>query len=474
MFKARLLLLISFFFAAGCASDSSDGQPASQIEIDSVKVDPIETVYGTVYPLDADSIDLDAELDAGNNVVRIKSKLSFAIATHDHKPMLALPADASNLVVSLDSKSLDKNELKPVTIPLENGNRYHVLDQILSEGGHIFEFEYTLPAQSSFLSRFADINGKGLQAYVPCNPMLYDRFHFFGKMSVANAGETYRFYSNATTSDLDNNSWSFAHSVRVNALAPYFHLLPESAIVGSATRTYQGAAGPITIHAYRTDAAAPNTTGAIDVIEASLAKYEGLLGPYAHGNKFIAYITTGSGGMEHSGATVSSLSALKHEVFHSWFATGVFPRFYSDAWIDEALARWFDNSSPVESLAGSTKAVRLAGYSPYQLYFPTDAYNYGSKLIAHLASLAGGRDRFMQFLSEFYQQNKLQTVTTEIFLDFMKSKLGVDLNGFFATYIYGGRSSTSDRPDEVISETSFAPKSGLEAPLTEGSFLREN
>src|SRR5690606_15920392 len=71
-----------------------------------------------------------------------------------------------------------------------------------------------------------------------------------------------------------------------------------------------------------------------------LKELEDTYGPWPHPSLII--YGAGLGGMEYCGATMSSLSALGHELTHSYFARGVMPQNGNAGWIDEAIASWRD------------------------------------------------------------------------------------------------------------------------------------
>lgn len=440
--------VLSFYLSACGKGQERVGGPH---EIDSVLVGPVDTPYGKAFPIDAQKIHIDFTLDASQSVVQAVATLDVKIVSDEYKPLLAFPSDAVSVTVEVDGRSLSINDFLAINLPETATSRYHVINASLESGQHEIVVRYSLTGKTSILSSYSDLSGRGLQAYVPCNPMLYDRFDFSGTARVSGTSDVYRIYSNSDVTNVGPNEWTFAHPVRANALAPYFHVLKESSIAGTATRTANGINGPIAVQAYRTDPSAPSPADAAEIAVTEIERLEPLLGTYAHGNKFVIFLTAGRGGMEYAGATITSLSALKHEVFHSWFATGVFPRYYSDAWLDEALARWFDNSNPATPLPQLTP-IRLAGYSPYDLQFPADAYGYGSKLMAHLAYLSGGTNQFMQILGAFFEANKLKTVTTEEFRDFVENWLAQDLDAFFLTYVYKDRARLPDEPTDSTAD----------------------
>ena len=66
--------------------------------------------------------------------------------------------------------------------------------------------------------------------------------------------------------------------------------------------------------------------------------------PALHGLSLFLFNTIG-GGMEYYGGTITSVSALRHEVLHSYFGCSVVMRTYADSWLDEATTSWFERTS---------------------------------------------------------------------------------------------------------------------------------
>ena len=95
-----------------------------------------------------------------------------------------------------------------------------------------------------------------------------------------------------------------------------------------------------------------------------LAELEADYGAYTH-DSMTVYIA-GKGGMEHCGATITSMSALGHEITHSWFARGVMPANGNAGWIDEGTARWRDNGYPTAKGFTTRTPVNLSSYSPFK------------------------------------------------------------------------------------------------------------
>ena len=68
-----------------------------------------------------------------------------------------------------------------------------------------------------------------------------------------------------------------------------------------------------------------------------LAELQGALGPFPMPRGLSVVLTQSGGGMEYYGATTTSLRALRHEVFHMYYACSTVARTYRDSWWDEAI-----------------------------------------------------------------------------------------------------------------------------------------
>ena len=106
----------------------------------------------------------------------------------------------------------------------------------------------------------------------------------------------------------------------------------------------------------------------------------------------MVYATASGGGMEYCGATMSSMRALGHELFHSYFARGVMPANGNAGWIDEAMAVFRDRGYPSASEPPSGSSVNLGGYSLYRRTTTYSAYTLGADLIGHMNHLFSSRE----------------------------------------------------------------------------------
>jgi hypothetical protein len=166
--------------------------------------------------------------------------------------------------------------------------------------------------------------------------------------------------------------------------------------------------------------------------------------PALHGLNIFLFSDSG-GGMEYYGGTITSLSALRHEVLHSYFGCSVVLRTYPDSWIDEAVTSWFE-----EIMRGQTHPLLPATYrgnwvgarSPVSVGFSTLAYSDGASIMQALADRLGGTDRMADFLGYLVQNHTFAPFTTLDFVAYLKDFSGVDLRAQFLDWVFNGREPT--------------------------------
>ncbi len=146
--------------------------------------------------------------------------------------------------------------------------------------------------------------------------------------------------------------------------------------------------------------------------------------------------------MEYYGGTISSLSALRHEVVHSYFGCTVVMRTYPDSWMDEAITSWFEEMSrgvfhPV--LATTYRGNWVGARSPVSVGFSVIAYTDGASIMQDIANRLGGTDRMTDFLRSLVERRTFAPFTTLEFVGDLAAYSGIDLRAQFLTWLYNGR-----------------------------------
>ncbi len=162
---------------------------------------------------------------------------------------------------------------------------------------------------------------------------------------------------------------------------------------------------------------------------------EGDYGAWPHPS--LTIYNAGSGGMEYCGATITSSSALGHELFHSYFARGVMPANGNAGWIDEALASWRDYG--YRSLLSLIGTSRMSNHPYYTRTTDAAAYNFGERFMSFLdgkLKSKGGLKPFMRYLVD---KKKFSPLSVEEFIKEMTSFYGVAIEMDFKKYTFGGQ-----------------------------------
>ncbi len=209
----------------------------------------------------------------------------------------------------------------------------------------------------------------------------------------------------------------------------YFHLIPESRYFVSATSvTPSGVTIPVKV--YSTVAAGGEFHNkAVANVRKSFAEIVDEMGFYPN-ESFLVHLYPRSGGMEYTGATSCAPSALRHEIFHSWFGRGVRPFDGNSGWIDEAVTSWWvDQRSALDAAAIPKNPSyrrglqQLATGNSWKRMTPTGSYRQGAAFIRYVATEYHNHGADLKpILLDFAKQNMHEPITTKEFLDYLIEK----------------------------------------------------
>jgi hypothetical protein len=329
------------------------------------------------------------------------------------------------------------NLLRTVRNSLEEGREYS-----LRFTYRISPSRLTLSPQGvSLLTSMGDVrSGNFLEAYAPAG---FEGDSFALSLGISLHGDhldQHSLFANGEVTKLDDKRWQIEFPEYFGASSFYLHLTHRPLTVR--TTVYQGRQGAIPILVYSQDAAL--ASAAIQELPTLFSELEETYGPYAHAS-FLAYITAGRGGMEHAGATVTSLGALAHEVTHSWFARGVMPSDGRSGWIDEAVASWRDYGYRRAEALHRRAPTNLGRFSPFQRFTPGNCYVDGRALLSELDLMLADRGGLRPLLRDFYSLWKRRAIRTADFQDFLETRGKLDVKALFRNYVYG---SDGDYPGD--------------------------
>jgi hypothetical protein len=325
-----------------------------------------------------------------------------------------------------------------------------IVDHEIQPGEHVLEMVNEFKTNVSYnrnsvLSAFwiRDLKDRMfLEQYIPSN-FEFDQYKMVLNIKVEGvANPPQDIYTNGTLTQTAGNSWRIEFPEWYTVSCPYFHITSRGAMKKRkfTYRSIDGRDIPITIYSpfrFRTNTFATHTIKYMKELEDDY-------GPWPHPS-FVAYGTMpGTGGMEHAGATATSLGALDHEMIHSYFAKGLVPANGNSGWLDEAIASWRDRGyprNPDPGFGGSNIGAR----SVYARNTDSRSYGLGSAFLSYLdyrLQDVGGLKTFLKAYAQAYMHT---VITTEHFKNNLEFFTGINFEHEFATYIWGENTQDAER-----------------------------
>jgi hypothetical protein len=282
--------------------------------------------------------------------------------------------------------------------------------------------------------------GRYLEMWLPAN-LIYDRFGVRLEIKVASSNNAHRLVTNGQVAELGPNHWRVEFPERFTALSPMLLLAAQDRLEARESRVaLPGGQDELQLEVEGPIGAGTDLKAAEQQIQQYLAENVAQIGPYAHGNRFTAYIWENQvRSMEYNGAVTSNIGALKHEVFHSWYGRGIMPATQNDGWIDEAWNMYStDASGPEERpFALSEPRVTLCSANPFNRITPQESYEDGARFFAGLAA-AIGSEALRSTMTAFYRNNVGERVTTQQLEAFLIDRsVKPELADYFKHFVYG-------------------------------------
>jgi hypothetical protein len=240
---------------------------------------------------------------------------------------------------------------------------------------------------------------------------------------------------------------------------------------------------PIEIYALQGDSADAAATFA-DVPE-MISLYEDLFGPYHWDKAGYTVVNFNSGAMEHLtniaypnyalSTNVSDQTLVAHELSHHWFGNLVTCNRAEDMWLNEGWASYCEalymehfygeesyysyvtiNQRDVVSSAHDADGGYWAlNEIPLDLTYSTTVYDKGSMIVHNLRHYMGD-DLFFPAVKHYLSELAENTASSEDLRDKLMESSGLDLTGFFNTWVFNGGfpqytvDSVINNGDEVV------------------------
>ena len=193
------------------------------------------------------------------------------------------------------------------------------------------------------------------------------------------------------------------------------------------------------------------------------AFFEESLGAYPFNR--IGYVVTSKGCMEHTDniaivpsvvdGTLDGEEYIAHELSHMWSGNLVTCAEAGDMWLNEGFAQFwgafyesavygeehFQNTisnkvNSINSWCNSPANWMPLNNMPLDMTYNTNAiYERGAVIVNTMMNYMG-RENFLAAMREYFQQYAYQTATSEILCDALTEHSGIDMHGFFDSYVY--------------------------------------
>ena len=226
---------------------------------------------------------------------------------------------------------------------------------------------------------------------------------------------------------------------------------------------YHGIERDIPIEVYAKPAQMNSVPGTFVHIKEIVSFFEENLGAYPFNR--IGYVSTGKGCMEHTDniafaasifdGTTTGEEYVAHELSHMWSGNLVTCTEAGDMWLNEGFAQFWGAFYEVgvygEKHFQNTMSGMLNGAvnwcksqnhwmplnnMPLDMTYDSDAvYNRGAVIVNTMMNYMG-RENFLAAMRQYFQQYAYQTATSEDLRDALTQYSGIDMNGFFDTFVF--------------------------------------
>jgi hypothetical protein len=184
---------------------------------------------------------------------------------------------------------------------------------------------------------------------------------------------------------------------------------------------------------------------AYDQLETWMPELREALGPFPMPRGLSVVLTEGGGGMEYFGGTITSLRALRHEVFHMYFGCSTVASTYRDSWWDEAIDMWYELSldPAFSAIAPAYRSGMVSSRTPVAVGFDVRAYDEGARIMEAVARELGGREEMVAFLRHLHQRRLFEPFTTMALADEIRAFSGADFRSRFRQWLYSDTESAA-------------------------------
>jgi hypothetical protein len=275
-----------------------------------------------------------------------------------------------------------------------------------------------------------------LERYMPAN-LEFDQVKMTFSVSFVGGQGNQKIYTNGIVSENKReNSFKITYPDYYNSSAIFFHTVPEGSTneLRFTLKSIDGREIPSVVYIAKTIFGGSGTLEKLKKLTTEVFnELESDYGAWPHPT--IVIYNAGAGGMEYCGATMTSISALGHELFHFYFARGVMPANGNAGWLDEALASWRDDGYPtLSTLSGSSM---MSSHPYYTRTTDRAAYTFGARFMSFMDGKLKSNGGLKPFMRDMVDKKMFAPFFVEEFIKGMSDFYGVSVEEDFKQYTFG-------------------------------------
>jgi hypothetical protein len=409
----------------------------------------------TAVPIDITKSKAEMIFDMLAQKCKVNSTTNFFMGIENGNAIFDLRQEVS--IAHINGKHISSDKLRHHDFTSDSNSGLRILEVILdSNSNNTLSLQYELKTPQSPKSRpikwspeglyfdfwFSDLwPARYLEMWFPSN-LIYDHFGFNLDIRIINTHIEHILFSNGIITKTGDNSWTIDFPDRYTSLSHMLTICPKNQIQfvnDNIVLPDNGTNLNLEIFKLKT-----NPTNLFDIankLKSHISQNVLNIGPYIHGNRFTCFIWENSDGrsMEYDGAVTTLEAALKHEVFHSWFARGLKPATQNDSWIDEGWTVYNTDEkvSLINPFSPSDAPILLSPPDPFNRITPGNSYADGARVFAGLAAELG-QENLNSYMSSFYRTNIEIPTTTKTLENYLIQQSGNEnLGKFFNRFVYG-------------------------------------
>ena len=226
---------------------------------------------------------------------------------------------------------------------------------------------------------------------------------------------------------------------------------------------YHGIERDIPITVYAKPNQINNVPASMVHVKEIAAFFEESMGAYPFNR--IGYVVTGKGCMEHTDniaivpsvvdGTLAGEEYIAHELSHMWSGNLVTCADAGDMWLNEGFAQFwgafyesavYGEEHFQNTISGKVNSINAwcntpanwmpLNNMPLDMTYNTNAiYERGAVIVNTMMNYMG-RENFLAAMRQYFQEHAYQTATSEQLCEALTQYSGIDMHGFFDTYVY--------------------------------------